>query len=316
MPFVKPKILISRCLEFEPCRYNGVLISDKFIKKLKSFCDFITVCPESDIGMGIPRNPISIIDNDNDTYHLVDNKTNIDYSDKMENFSNKYLDRLNDIDGFILKSKSPSCGINTAKILNSDNKFKKRGSGLFAKKIIEYFPNHPKEEEKNLNNQYVKEHFLTSIYILSKFRNLKNNNSTFKDLYNFQAQNKYLFLTYNQVQMRNLGKIAANHNNDSIDKVLFLYESTLLKLIRRKPSLRSNLNTLEHVFGHFSKKIKLKERDFFFEKMNDYKTKKIPLSSVCSLVLSWAIRFSDDYILNQSYFKPFPMELIESEVIL
>ncbi len=309
--FPKPRIIISRCLEFDACRYNGLLISDQFIKKMKNFCDFITVCPEVDIGMGTPRKSISIIDDG--SYRLVQHDTNIDYTDKMNNFSNKYLNEIKDIDGFILKNKSPSCGINSARVFKKDNSFKKMGDGLFASEVKKKFPNHPKEEEKRLNNQYLREHFLTSIYILAQFRFLKSSGPSFKDLYEFQAKNKYLFLTYNQVQMRSLGKIAANHSNHSITEVIKKYESILFKLIKRRPSFRSNLNTLEHVFGHFSNKLSLKERNFFFKTMNDYEQKKIPLSSVCNLIFSWSIRFNDVYILNQSYFRPFPIELIETD---
>ena len=61
--FPRPRIVISRCLEFDACRYNGMLISDQFIKKMKNFCDFITVCPEVEIGLGIPRDPILFINN-------------------------------------------------------------------------------------------------------------------------------------------------------------------------------------------------------------------------------------------------------------
>lgn len=309
--FPKPRIVISRCLEFDACRYNGLLLSDKFIKRMKNFCEFITVCPEVDIGMGIPRKPVSIIDDN--SYKLIQHETNIDYTKKMIFFSNDYLKNLKNIDGFILKSKSPSCGITSAKILHTDKSFKKMGSGLFAREVIKYFPNHPKEEEKKLNNQYLREHFLTIIFILAKFRFLKNNNPSFKDLYNFQAQNKYLFLTYNQVQMRKLGKIAANHDKKSINKTLKEYEVTLFKLIKRRPSFKSNLNTLEHVFGHFSKKLKKEEKIFFLNHLDYYKNKKVPLSLICSIIFSWAIRFNDDYIMNQSYFKPFPIELIEDQ---
>ena len=60
MEFLKPKIVISKCLEFDACRYDGQIINNKYIKKLKKFIDFTPVCPEVEIGMGIPRNPIHI----------------------------------------------------------------------------------------------------------------------------------------------------------------------------------------------------------------------------------------------------------------
>ena len=60
--FTKPKILVSKCIEFDSCRYNGQMISSDFVKKLKKFVDFKPVCPEVEIGLGIPRNPIRIVE--------------------------------------------------------------------------------------------------------------------------------------------------------------------------------------------------------------------------------------------------------------
>ncbi len=61
MKFQKPKIIISKCLEFDACRYDGQLITNKYIKALKKIIEFIPVCPEVEIGMRIPRDPIKII---------------------------------------------------------------------------------------------------------------------------------------------------------------------------------------------------------------------------------------------------------------
>ena len=65
MNFIKPQIIISKCLEFDACRYDGQLISNRYIKKLKEFIDFNPICPEVEIGMGIPRDTIRIVENDN-----------------------------------------------------------------------------------------------------------------------------------------------------------------------------------------------------------------------------------------------------------
>ena len=165
--FFKPKIIISKCLEFEACRYDGQIINNKYIKKLKKFIDFNPVCPEVEIGMGIPRKPIHIEKNNNKV-KLYQSETGIDFSSKMNTFSKDYISNINNIVGFILKSSSPSCAISSAKIFG-----KKKiapigvGPGFFASKIIKKFPNHPKEEEKRLNNQILREQFFTSIFTLN-----------------------------------------------------------------------------------------------------------------------------------------------------
>ena len=115
MEFIKPEIIISKCLEFDACRYDGQLINNEYITSLKEFINFHPVCPEVEIGMGIPREPIRIINNANDIL-LYQDSSSKDYSKKMNNFSKDFLQSQNNIDGFILKSKFPSCAISTSKI--------------------------------------------------------------------------------------------------------------------------------------------------------------------------------------------------------
>jgi len=59
--FQKPIILISKCLEFEACRYDSEIISNQYIQALKPHMRFIPICPEVEIGLGISRDPIHII---------------------------------------------------------------------------------------------------------------------------------------------------------------------------------------------------------------------------------------------------------------
>ena len=82
---------------------------------LKEFIDFIPVCPEVEIGLGIPRTPIKIIDNNGDIA-LYQDSTGKDYAKKMNAFSNQFINSLKSVDGFILKAASPSCAISTSKI--------------------------------------------------------------------------------------------------------------------------------------------------------------------------------------------------------
>ena len=137
MKHKKPKILISKCLEFDACRYDGQRITNIYIQKLKQHVDFIVICPEVEIGLGVPREPIHII-NSNEKISLYQPKTDIDITEKMIRFSKKYISSIKNIDGIILKSKSPSCAINTAKHYPSidSNKSICRGPGLFSNILI------------------------------------------------------------------------------------------------------------------------------------------------------------------------------------
>tara|TARA_B100000614_G_scaffold215927_1_gene200513 strand:- start:561 stop:1505 length:945 start_codon:yes stop_codon:yes gene_type:complete len=309
MKFIKPKIVVSRCLEFDTCRYDGQKITSKYIYKLKDFIEFKPICPEVEIGMGTPRDPIRIIKVD-DKMTLYQEHTKKDFTKKMNDFSDKFMSKINLVDGFILKSRSPSCGINTAKIYTKNNPAPiGKGSGLFASKVIEDFPNHPREDEKRLNNPYLREHFFTSIFTLADFRSVKN----MKSLYDYHAKHKYLFMSYNQIQMRKMGKIAANEDKHGIEIVIKNYYNSLLTLLSKRARYTSNINIQMHVMGYFKKFISNKEKSHFLKLIDDYRMRKIHLSTINQLLLSWVLRFENEYLEKQSFFMPFPSQLIEKE---
>jgi uncharacterized protein YbbK (DUF523 family) len=162
---VKPTIVVSRCLGFDICRYDGTEISDEFVEKLKPYVNFVTVCPEVGMGMGVPRDPIRVVLN-NDAHKLFQPSTGIEFTDKIKGFSKKILDELNHVDGFILKSKSPSCGISNTKVFDDlyDEEPIAKGSGFFAMEVMKRFPDVILEDEDRLADSKVRKEFLSSIY--------------------------------------------------------------------------------------------------------------------------------------------------------
>ena len=310
MKFKKPRIVVSKCLEFEACRYDGQLINNKYIKNLKKFIDFIPVCPEVEIGMGIPRDTIRIIENKKERL-LFQPETGNDFSEVMDNFSKKYLNTLSNIDGFILKTDSPSCGVFSAKIYPKrfDSPPDGRSSGFFARHVLSLFPNHPTEEEKRLNNIFIREHFYTSIFTIADFKNV----DSFHLLYKYHTKHKYLFMSYNQTLMKKMGDVAANRFKNNFDSVLDNYKKLLLILFKKKSRYPSNINTHMHVMGYFKDKLSYKEKKHFLDTLDEYRDKKIPISSINAVLVSWINRFENEYLMNQSFFNPFPKEIIEKE---
>ena len=261
------------------------MIENNYIRLMKDHINFVTVCPEVEIGMGIPRDTIHLVDNKGQTM-LIQSKTNKDYAPKMVEFSDNYLSNKIDIDGFILKSRSPSCGISSTKIYPKTTKnisLIRKGSGLFASKVIDFFPDHPKEDVKS-----------------------------FKDLYIFQGKHKYLFMTYNQVKMRQMKKIVANIKNYSFKYVKKNYMDLLYKLFAKRARYSSNINTQMHIFGYFKDNLSSDEKVYFIELLEKYRDGIIPISGVNIVLKSWAVRINNKYLINQSYFQPFPKELVIS----
>lgn len=131
--FPEPVLVISQCLEFEPCRYDGAMIRSDFVKALAPHVRYRPVCPEVEVGLGIPRDPIRLVAS-GDRNRLVQPRTGRDLTDDMEAFADRFLGRLDGVDGFILKSKSPSCGPDMVKVFDGTESpaVVRRGAGLFA----------------------------------------------------------------------------------------------------------------------------------------------------------------------------------------
>jgi len=309
--FPKPVVVTSKCFEFDACRYNGAMIPNNFVQKLEPFVKFVPVCPEVEIGLGVPRDIIRVVEKKGKKL-LVQPTTGKELSKPMYKFAESFLNSLDAVDGFILKSRSPSCGINNAKIFpDSDNPMPiRKGPGLFAEKVLEKYPSVAVEDEGRLLNYNIREHFLTKLYTLARFREVKKKN-TVKALVEFQSDNKYIFMSYNQREMRVLGRIAGNESKLPMDKVIPEYEKHLQVTLSNHPQRSTHINTLMHGLGYFSKKLASKEKAFFLTLLENYRNHKIPLSSVLSVLESWIIKYDEEYLARQTFFEPYPRQLVE-----
>jgi uncharacterized protein YbgA (DUF1722 family)/uncharacterized protein YbbK (DUF523 family) len=309
--FAKPVVVASKCLEFDECRYNGDVIQDLVIRRLKPYVQFIPVCPEVEIGLGIPRETIRIVE-ENGERKLVQPSTGQDITADMHRFSSTFLEALEGVDGFILKSKSPTCGIRDVKIYSGLQKAPVigKGSGLFGGAVEGKYSSLAIEEEGRLSNYTLREHFFIKLFTFAEFRLIKKDEH-YKGLISFHSKNKYLFMAYNQTALKELGRIVASHKKGSINEIFKLYEQQLRRLFARKPRDQSNINVCQHIMGYFKQQLSSKEKDFFNNMLNKYRSKKVPLSSVKSILKSWVVRFENEYLESQTYFEPYPEDLVE-----
>jgi len=307
----KPVIVVSKCIEFESCRYNGLMISSEFVRSLKPLVKFIPVCPEVEIGLGVPRDPIRIIEKKG-TRKLVQPSTGMDVTSRMNRFIQDYLSSLGEVHGFILKDRSPSCGINNVKVYPGIEKKSPIGkrAGFFGEAVKERFPGYPVETEGRLNNFRLREHFLTAVFFLSAFEKAVSS-GRMRDLVGFHTRSKLLLMAYNQKELRELGRITANPGHDDFKTAAGQYREHLLSALKSPPRYTSNINVLMHALGYFSKKLGAGEKAFFLDTLERYRSAKIPLSACLQIIRSWIIRFDEEYLAKQVYFEPYPEELVE-----
>ncbi len=145
----RPVVVVSKCLLGERCRYNGVTIRAPAVTSLSNQVEFVPVCPETGIGLPIPRDPMRLVRTSRGI-RLIQVKTGADMTAKMRSFSRRFLSGLA-VDGFILKARSPSCAVRDAVVYDHSGKVVDESRpGLFAAEVLVRFPGLPVEDEERL----------------------------------------------------------------------------------------------------------------------------------------------------------------------
>jgi len=138
-------------------------------------------------------------------------------------------------------------------------------------------------------------------YILERFETVKKCKKM-GELVNFQQMNKYMLMAHNQEDLKILGKLVANNKKMDIDFVLDKYEKHLISALKNKPTKKTNLNVIMHIFGNFSKHFSKPEKDLFFELVQKYKDECITLGQILSEIEPLIYRFNNTYLAQQTYF--------------
>ena len=132
-----------------------------------------------------------------------------------------------------------------------------------------------------------------------------------KELVRYQTHNKFMLMAYNQRELKLMGQIVANQEKKSVETVLLEYEQHLSNAFLKIPRYTSHINVLMHALGYFSDELSTKEKAFLLDSLEQYRNGKIPLSVPVNIVRSWIIRFENEYLLNETFFEPYPEDLIE-----
>ena len=107
------RIGISSCLLGQQVRYDGGHKHDRFLTNtLGRYFEWVPVCPEVELGLGIPRETIRLVQIDGGV-GLVMQKSGRDLTEEMRDYARERVRQLarEDLGGYVLKSDSPSCGM-------------------------------------------------------------------------------------------------------------------------------------------------------------------------------------------------------------
>ncbi|MEH6468542.1 MAG: DUF523 domain-containing protein [Porticoccus sp.] len=166
----QPKVGISACLVGDNVRYDG---GDKYHqlinKELSPWLDLQLICPEVEAGLGIPRPPIHLVEDQGKTRALGVEHHDLDVTDTLETTAKQLTQsQCQDLCAYIVKSRSPSCGAGSAPSYDITSKQTGRGDGLFVRALKTAHPNIMVIEESSLSDTQRCKEFLKQCYLLSE----------------------------------------------------------------------------------------------------------------------------------------------------
>lgn len=307
--FAKPRVVLSECLELAAVRYNAQTIRAPIVTQLQGHVELVPVCPEVGMGLGVPRDPIRLVQLEGGV-GLYQPAADWDLTAEMARFAGGFLDGLDEVDGFLLKSRSPSCGIKDVKVYGGpgpDASPAGKDSGRFAAAVLERFPELPVEDEGRLTNAAIRQHWLTRVFAQAALRRALAS-TRISELMPFHASYKLVLMAYNQTAMRELGRLLAEASRP-FHEVAEAYRAGFARAMSRIAGPRRHINVMDHARGYFKKGLTSREKRHFERLMEDYRSERVALDAVRAVLRSWVERFDEDYLRGQRYFEPYPAGL-------
>jgi uncharacterized protein YbgA (DUF1722 family)/uncharacterized protein YbbK (DUF523 family) len=305
------KLGISSCLLGNKVRYDGHGSKDDFIvETLSKYFEFVPYCPEVEI-LGTPRDTIRLI-NKNNQLIAQNNKTKENITSSLTDISTKMVDQIADhnLCGYILKSKSPTCGMERVKVYDADSSFStKSGVGIFAKLLHDRYPYLPLEEEGRLHDEWLRENFLMQVICYADIKEFVKSASSMAELVQYHTDYKYLIYSKSHESYKRLGNIVANHDKKPLNILLQEYEEEFLKAISIKSSVNNTYNVLLHIYGYFKNDLTKDEKEDMLQTLEEFKSKIIPLIVVIKILNIYIKRFDISYLSSQKFLKPYPKEM-------
>jgi len=308
------KIGVSSCLLGARVRFDGGHKRNDFlVGTLANFVEFVPVCPEVEIGLGVPRETLRLVRDSEtaSTVRLVSNETGVDHSDRMNAYAERRVNALGheDLSGYVLKNDSPSCGMRL-RVYRSSGTPARDGSGLYAAALIRRYPSLPIEEEARLSNPELRKNFVERVFAYRRLRSFFSSRWTLGGLVEFHTVHKLALMAHSPKAYNELGRLIADTKRLARDEVRERYEFAFMEVLKKLATTARHTNVLHHMLGYLRQYLDRDSRDELVAIINDYRNGRVPRVVPITLFRHYARKFDITYLRGQIYLEPHPMELM------
>ncbi|MBU1611747.1 MAG: DUF523 and DUF1722 domain-containing protein [Proteobacteria bacterium] len=307
------RVGISSCLLGDEVRYNGGHKLDLYLRDiLGQFVEFVPVCPEAEVGMGIPREPVRLV-GDVANPRLVGRESGKDWTQQMLRWTDGRLKKLESFHlcGFVFKKGSPSSGMEKVRVYpDGGGQPLYSGRGFFAGRFMDHFPQLPVEDDGRLNDPGLRENFIERIFVMYRWLESTNDGPNMKALIEFHTRHKLLIMSHSVEAYRELGRLVAGHGKAvGISRLFEQYSTILFTNLQLKATPKKHRNVLQHCLGYFKKQITQDEKQEMLHLIDQFVEKNIPLIVPMTLMNHFVRKYAEPYLASQHYLSPHTLEL-------
>jgi uncharacterized protein YbgA (DUF1722 family) len=246
---------------------------------------------------------------------MLGNTTGADWTDRMEALAARRADALakQGLVGFVLKSKSPSCGMERVRLHPPPGTKRPPdpvGVGLFARALMTRLPNLPIEEEGRLNDANLRESFVERIFAYARLGRLWGSRWSAGTLVAFHTAHKLQLLAHSTEGYQALGRLVARAKRLDRAELRARYEAAFMAVLARRATRGRHANVLQHMLGHLRAHLDEADKRELLGVIDDHRAGLVPLVVPITLMRHHVNRRQIQYLLGQTYLEPHPKELM------
>ena len=313
--FPRPRVGVSACLLGEPLRYDGGHLRNEFlVQTLAPHVAWTPVCPESEVGMGTPREPVRLVGDGDDALRMKGVRSNADHTDAMRSWTAGRVAELADLrlHGYVLTKDSPSCGLFRVKVYPAaGGPAVRTGRGLFAGALTERLPLLPVEEQGRLNDPRLRGNFIERVFVYQRWVSLLEGFHAPSALVAFHTAHKLTLMAHAPALYREAGRVVARAGAASWGAITDEYGRVLMRALERLTTARKHTNALQHAAGFLKHTLDADDREELTDAIESFRVGKAPFTAPLTL-LRHHVRKSGgpEWLAEQTYLHPYPDELM------
>jgi uncharacterized protein YbbK (DUF523 family)/uncharacterized protein YbgA (DUF1722 family) len=303
---------ISACLLGEEVRFDGGHKRDRFLTDvLGKHVEWVPVCPEVEMGLGTPRETLRLVHNGR-RVRMLTTRTGIDHTAGMEGWASKRLRELalEDLSGYVLKSKSPSCGMERVTVYTVGRARVTHGRGLFADALLHRFPCLPVEDEARLVDGRLRDNFIERVFGCSRLKTLFHRAWSLAALVRFHTAHRIQLLSHSTSGYEDLTRLLARAKALPKCETREQYERGFMDTLRIITPARRHTKVLTHIVGQLRRTIDAQSTEEVMAAIHEYGRGSVSLIVPLTLVRDHVRLQRVASLAGQTYFEPYPDELM------